>query len=67
MERLGKDGGCKNCAAENQRGFPFYTNNDNDHLINMPYFDWVRKWVRITVKLQPKRQIDLGLKNDTAI
>ena len=42
--------------------FPFYTNSDNDHLINMPDVDMVRKLVLITVKLEPKIQIDIGKK-----
>ena len=40
--------------------FPFYTNNNNEHGIKMPDLIRLEKWVRITVKLEPKRQIDQG-------
>ena len=37
------DGGCKNFASENSEASPFFTSNNNEHVIKMHDFDWFRK------------------------
>ena len=43
MEGEGIDDGCKIFAAENTVASPFYTNNNNEHVIKMHDFDWFRE------------------------
>ena len=35
--------------------FPFYTNNNNDHVIKMPDYDWVRKMCKDNCKTRTKK------------
>ena len=55
MEGVRVDGGCKNFAAENSVVSPFYTKNNNEHVVQMHSCDWLRKMGKDKCKTRTKK------------